>query len=365
MPTDCTASLFEHCARGLDLSISLTGTLGLPLMGSGDWNDGMDQVGAAGKGESVWLGWLLLRTLALFIPLAKEHDQGRAEQWQAHSLQLRKALELHAWDGRWYKRATYDDGSWLGSEQSEECQIDSIAQSWAVLAEAEDPKRTASAMTAVAKHLWRPAEQLLLLFTPPFEHSANNPGYIKGYPAGLRENGGQYSHAATWVVLAFAKLGQADKAQQLWSMLNPINHALTPAGVHRYKVEPYVMAADIYSVAPYIGRGGWSWYTGAAAWMYQAGLDGILGISRQNGELQLAPNLPSKWSGFSATVQVAGTLYTIHIRQSQTEQTASAGLWLDKQLIAADSPRFLNRRCIRLPLDQQTHNLDWQLEKQD
>lgn len=365
MPTDCTASLFEHCARGLDLSISLTGTLGLPLMGSGDWNDGMDQVGAAGKGESVWLGWLLLRTLALFIPLAKEHDQRRAEQWQAHSLQLRKALELHAWDGNWYRRATYDDGSWLGSAQSEECQIDSIAQSWAVLAEQADPKRTASAMAAVTKHLWLPAEQLLLLFTPPFEHSANNPGYIKGYPPGLRENGGQYSHAAMWVVLAFAKLGQADKAQQLWSMLNPIHHALTPAGMHRYKVEPYVMAADIYSVAPYIGRGGWSWYTGAAAWMYQAGLDGILGISRQGNELQLAPKLPSQWPGFSATVQVAGTLYTIRIRQSQTDPTASAGVRLDEQLIAADSPRFIHRRCIRLPLDQQTHSVDWQLEKQE
>ncbi|GHG59946.1 glycosyl transferase [Alishewanella longhuensis] len=364
MPTDCTASLFEHCARGLDLAISLSGTLGLPLIGSGDWNDGMDQVGAAGKGESVWLGWLLLQTLTQFIPLAADYDHARASQWQAHSLQLRKALEQHGWDGNWYKRATYDDGSWLGSAQSEECQIDSIAQSWAVLTGAANPQRTATAMAAVTEHLWRPAEQLLLLFTPPFEHSVNNPGYIKGYPPGLRENGGQYSHAAMWVVLALAKLGEADQAQQLFSMLNPINHALTPAGMHRYKVEPYVMAADIYSVAPHIGRGGWSWYTGAAGWMYQAGLGAILGISRQQGQLQLAPQLPKSWPGFSATVQLAGTHYHLRIRQSPPN-TASPGLLLDEQLIAADSPRFLSRRCIRLPLDQQTHSVDWQLDSQD
>ncbi|MDX3773583.1 glucoamylase family protein [Chromatiaceae bacterium AAb-1] len=359
MPTDYTASLFEHCARGLDQAIRLTGQLGLPLIGSGDWNDGMDQVGAAGKGESVWLGWLLLRTLTLFTPLVTDRDNARARRWLAHSAQLRTALEQHGWDGDWYKRATYDDGSWLGSTDSEECQLDSIAQSWAVLSEAADPQRAASAMASVDRLLLRRSEQLLLLFTPPFDQTTRNPGYIKGYPPGLRENGGQYSHAAMWAIIAFARLGQADKAHELFSMLNPLNHALTPAAVNRYKIEPYVVAADIYSVAPHNGRGGWSWYTGAAGWMYQAGLEAILGLSRHGTHIQLAPCLPAGWPGFSATVQLGDSQYVIRIRQSLPDQPCAARLLLDDGVIAADAPLFISSRCIRLALDQQQHTLDW------
>ncbi|HEX5792103.1 MAG TPA: glucoamylase family protein, partial [Rheinheimera sp.] len=311
MPADATASLYEHCARALDQAMQLSSARGLPLIGSGDWNDGMDQVGAGGKGESIWLGWLLLSTLRRFIPLAQARQDQRAKLWQQHSDTLLSAIEQYGWDGNWYKRATYDDGSWLGSQYSDECQIDSLSQSWAVLSGAADPQRAASAMAAVEKYLVQNRQQLLLLFTPPFDHSSHNPGYIKGYPPGLRENGGQYSHAAMWVVMAFARLGQADKAHQLFNLLNPLNHALTPAGVNRYQLEPYVVAADIYSVPPHSGRGGWSWYTGAAGWMYRAGVESLLGLSRHGSEIHIAPCLPAHWPGFSATVTIGSCQYRL------------------------------------------------------
>ena len=212
MIADETASLFEHCARGLDQCLELTGEHGLPLIGTGDWNDGMNRVGEGGKGESVWLGWFLVRTIELFAPLAESRDADRARRWRAHAASVRQALEREAWDGEWYRRATFDDGTWLGSKTNEECRIDSIAQSWAVLSGAADPARAATAMASLERHLIRRDDGLALLFTPPFDKTPLDPGYIKGYPPGLRENGGQYSHAAMWAVLAFAKLGEGDKA---------------------------------------------------------------------------------------------------------------------------------------------------------
>ena len=226
-------------------------------------------------------------------PFAEARDPARAARWQAHAERVRLAIERDGWDGAWYRRGRFDDGSLLGSSSSAECQIDSIAQSWAVLSGAAEPDRAATAMQSMTDHLIKP--DVALLFTPPFDHSMPDPGYIKGYPPGLRENGGQYSHAAMWAVLAQTRLGNGDAAGALFALLNPINHALTPAEAARYKVEPYVIAADVYSVAPHAGRGGWTWYTGSAAWMYRAGIEGLLGITRQGDTLCFAPCFPKGW----------------------------------------------------------------------
>ncbi|SBV90504.1 Protein NdvB [uncultured Alphaproteobacteria bacterium] len=310
---ETTASVFEHCALGLDRSLETLGVHGLPLIGTGDWNDGMSRVGARGKGESVWLGWMVLRTVDLFAPLAETRAAERAASWRAQAIALRAAIEREAWDGDWYRRATFDDGTWLGSKDSEECRIDSIAQSWAVLSGAADPARAATAMASLDRHLIRRDDQLALLFAPPFDKTHHDPGYIKGYPPGLRENGGQYSHAAMWSILAHARLSDGDKAAELFALLNPINHARTPGDVARYKVEPYVVAADVYSVAPHVGRGGWTWYTGSAGWMYRAGVEGLLGVRREGEVLLVAPCLPKSWPEFSLVVTVTETRYDIRV----------------------------------------------------
>jgi len=323
MVADESASLFEHCARALDQCLALTGEHGLPLIGTGDWNDGMNRVGEGGKGESVWLGWLLWRTLTLFVPLAEQRDAPRAARWRAHATGLRKALNVEAWDGDWYRRATFDDGTWLGSKDSEECRIDSIAQSWAVLSGAADPERAAQAMASLEKHLVRREDGIALLFTPPFDKTPNDPGYIKGYPPGLRENGGQYTHAAMWAISAFAQLGESAKAVDLLALVNPINHARTPDEVARYKVEPYVVAADVYSVAPHVGRGGWTWYSGSAALMYRAGLEAILGIVRQGGFLTVTPRIPDDWPGFECFLNTSGAQYSIKVARTISPQDNS------------------------------------------
>ncbi len=278
------ATIYEHCLRAIDRSLA-TGAHGLPLMGAGDWNDGMNRVGNGGKGESVWLGWFLHATLEAFAPCCEiRQEQERAAQYRAHMTKLKTALE-NAWDGDWYTRAYFDDGTPLGSAQNDECRIDSIAQSWGVISGAADKQRAAHAMAAVETHLIRRGDGLVLLFTPPFDHSAQDPGYIKGYVPGVRENGGQYTHAALWTLIAYAKLGDGDGASELFSLINPINHSSTRAGLHKYRVEPYVAAADIYAVPPHTGRGGWTWYTGSAAWMYRAGLESILGFQLQEDRL--------------------------------------------------------------------------------
>lgn len=315
MIADESATLYEHCALGLDRCIELSGVHGLPLIGTGDWNDGMNRVGEGGQGESVWLAWFLLKTIALFAPLADARDPVRAARWRDHAALLRARVEAEAWDGAWYRRATYDDGTWLGSAASEECRIDSIAQSWAVLSGAADPRRAATAMASLDRLLVREDDGLALLFTPPFDATTHDPGYIRGYPPGLRENGGQYSHAAMWAILAHAALGDGDRAHRLFALLNPIAHALTPEAVERYAVEPYVVAADVYSVAPHVGRGGWTWYTGAAGWMYRAGVEGILGIRRAGETLVVAPCLPAAWPGFSAIVTIGASRIDLRVEK--------------------------------------------------
>jgi cyclic beta-1,2-glucan synthetase len=314
MVADQRASLYEHCARALDDCLAV-GEHGLPLMGTGDWNDGMNRVGERGRGESVWLGWFLLTALAAFEPLAfARADQAlRLARWQAHRAALGAALEQGGWDGAWYRRAYYDDATPLGSSASSECRIDAIAQSWAVLSGAAPPDRAQRAMAAVTEQLIRRDDGLALLFTPPFDRTALDPGYIKGYPPGVRENGGQYTHAATWSVMAFAALGDGAQAASLFAMLNPINHSRSRADVHRYRVEPYVVAADVYSEAPHSGRGGWTWYTGSAGWMYRAGLESILGLRLQRGFLLLAPCIPAEWPHFDIAFKHRSTHYQIAV----------------------------------------------------
>jgi cyclic beta-1,2-glucan synthetase len=311
--SETTASLFEHCARGLDQAVELTGADGIPLIGTGDWNDGMNRVGEGGKGTSIWLGWLLIAAIDLMAPYADTRDPVRATRWRNHARRVRGAIEATGWDGAWYRRGMFDDGTILGSAASEECRIDSIAQSWAVLSEAADPARARKAMASLTEHLIRRDPGLALLFAPPFNTTPLDPGYIKGYPPGLRENGGQYSHAAMWAIMAFAKLGDGDAAGSLFAMLNPINHALTPTDAERYKVEPYVIAADVYSTAPHEGRGGWTWYTGSAGWMYRAGVEGLVGLSRAGSILHLNPCFPRDWPKLTATVTLDDARFSISI----------------------------------------------------
>jgi cyclic beta-1,2-glucan synthetase len=309
-------------------------------------------VGEGGKGESVWLGWLLLRSVALFAPLAEARDPDRARRWLAQAAVMREAIEREAWDGEWYRRATFDDGTWLGSKHSEECRIDSIAQSWAVLSEAGDPGRAATAMASLEKLLVRTDAGIAPLFTPPFDRTERDPGYVKAYPPGIRENGGQYSHAAMWAILAFAKLGQGDKAHALFSLLNPINHALTSVDADRYKVEPYVVAADVYSVAPHIGRGGWTWYTGSAAWMYRAGIEGILGIRREGDFVTVEPRIPAAWPSFEATIKLDSTRFDISVVSRSVEHV---GAKLDGVAIDCE------RGKVRVLLDGRAHHLSIEL----
>jgi cyclic beta-1,2-glucan synthetase len=312
--SDQTATVFEHCALALDASLEL-GIHGLPLMGTGDWNDGMNRVGERGDGESVWLGWFLHAALVAFVPIAeKRRERRRAARWSAHAAALQASLEHEAWDGEWYRRAFFDNGEPLGASAGDECRIDSIAQSWATLSGGAGRERAAQAMNAVERELIRRDEGLALLFAPPFDKTALDPGYIKGYPPGIRENGGQYTHAALWSVMAFAALGEGDKAADLFSLLNPINHARTRSDVHRYKVEPYVVAADIYSSAPHIGRGGWTWYTGSAGWMQRAGVESILGLRIHGDFLHLDPCIPKNWASFEMAARRESARYEITVQ---------------------------------------------------
>jgi cyclic beta-1,2-glucan synthetase len=299
-------------------------------MGTGDWNDGMNRVGEGGKGESVWLGWLLHAALTIWAPIARARGEvARADNWSAHAQAFKQALEEGGWDGEWYRRGYFDDGTPLGSASSVECRIDCIAQSWALISGAGDPARAERAMTAVANELIREELKISLLFTPPFDKTPLEPGYIKGYPPGIRENGGQYTHAATWNVFAFAKLGHGDRAGQLFAMLNPINHARTRAQVQRYKVEPYVVAADIYSVPPHAGRGGWTWYTGSAGWLYRAGIEAVLGLRLRGAVLTLSPCIPARWPHFEIALRFGRARYEF----------------------AVDNPEHLNRGVARVELD--------------
>ncbi|HEX2707765.1 MAG TPA: glycosyl hydrolase family 65 protein, partial [Solirubrobacterales bacterium] len=330
-----SADLFTHCAAALDKSLAI-GAHRLPLIGSGDWNDGMNRVGDKGRGESVWLGWFLYSVLGAFAPIAEARGEGvRAERWRAHMKALRRALERDGWDGDWYRRAFFDDGTPLGSALNAECRIDSIAQSWAVLSGAANPAHAARAMAAVEEHLVRRGDGLVLLFTPPFDGSTVDPGYVKGYVPGIRENGGQYTHAAVWSVIASAELGDGDRAGELYSILNPISHASTRAGVQRYKVEPYVMAADVYATPPHVGRGGWTWYTGSAGWMYRAGLESILGFRVHGAKLQIDPCIPRAWPGFRIEFRYHSATYEIAVENPAGVSRGVATIELDGEVSRA------------------------------
>ena len=353
LPTisDETGTLYEHCARGLDQSLAL-GAHGLPLFGTGDWNDGMNRVGAGGQGESVWLGWLVYATLMAFAPLAQARsDSTRAARWRAHAAALQSALEREAWDGDWYRRGWFDDGTPFGSASSAECRIDSIAQAWSVFSGAAERGRTVRAMAAVKRELIREQDGLALLFTPPFDHTALDPGYVKGYPPGVRENGGQYTHAALWSVMAFAALGQGDEAAQLFALLNPINHARSRAGVQRYKVEPYVVAADVYSNPRHVGRGGWTWYSGSAGWMQRAGIESILGARLQGKILNLDPCIPKAWPRFAMTIRYRSASYEIEVENPDGAGHGIASAQLDDATVATRPLR------IALADDGITHRL--------
>jgi len=292
---------------------SLTaGRHGLPLMGSGDWNDGMNRVGKDGRGESVWLGWFLHAVLQQFQPLCQARDPSLAARYGGERNRLGLMLG-QAWDGNWYRRAYYDDGSPLGSAQNDECRIDSIAQSWAVLSGAGTSIRAEQAMDAVRSYLVQRGAGLVLVLTPPFDQSPQDPGYIKGYPPGMRENGGQYTHAAIWTVMALARLGSGDEAVELFHMVNPINHTRNSAGTDRYKGEPYVTAGDVYSHNAHVGRAGWTWYTGSAGWMYRAGLESILGLKRHGATFELSPCIPTVWPEYSITWRFGKTRYEISV----------------------------------------------------
>jgi cyclic beta-1,2-glucan synthetase len=349
--SDETATLFEHCARALDQSLAV-GSHGLPLIGTGDWNDGMNRVGEHGKGESVWLGWLLHAALVAFAPFADERrETTRAATWRAHAAALHASLEGEAWDGAWYRRGWFDDGTPLGSAGGEACRIDSIAQSWAAISGAADPDRATRAMAAVERELIRSRDGLALLFAPPFDKTSLDPGYIKGYPPGIRENGGQYTHAAAWSVMAFAALGEGDKAAGLFSLLNPINHARTRAEVHRYKVEPYVVAADVYAAPGHVGRGGWTWYTGSAGWMQRAGIESILGARMQGEFLRLDPCIPKDWPGFEMTVRYRTAQYEIKVENPNGVSGGIVSATLDGAAVTGQP------LCLPLLDDSKVHHI--------
>jgi cyclic beta-1,2-glucan synthetase len=311
------ASLYEHCVRGLDLAIARTGQNGLPLILGGDWNDGMNRVGIKGRGESTWLGWFLLLTLEKMIPVASARgDEAHARSWREHCVRLKISIEANAWDGEWYRRGYFDDGSPLGSRDSDECQIDSIAQSWSVISGAGEADRSRQAMDSVQARLLDDDAKIIRLFTPPFAHSDKDPGYIKSYPPGVRENGGQYTHAAIWVVYALARMGRGDEAYRAFSLLNPINHALTRADADRYRVEPYVVAADVYGADDRTGRGGWTWYTGSAGWLYRTAVEAILGVRREGDRIRIEPTLPETWPGYDVALDIEGHRHTIKVSRS-------------------------------------------------
>jgi cyclic beta-1,2-glucan synthetase len=302
-------SLFEHCERALERGVS-RGPHDLPLMGAGDWNDGMNRVGARGVGESIWLCWFAIAAIRGFADLCDRRGETElADHWRRRMAELERAGEASGWDGEWYRRALDDDGQPWGSRDSEECRIDSIAQSWSVLSGAASDERAREALGAAEAELVREEDSLVALLWPPFDATLRDPGYIKSYPPGVRENGGQYTHAAAWLGWAFAEIGESDRAMRILRLINPIGHALTREAAERYRVEPYVLAADVASVPPHVGRGGWTWYTGAAAWTWRLGIEGILGIRRVEGGVRIDPCIPTSWRRAEARVRgPAGTL---------------------------------------------------------
>jgi cyclic beta-1,2-glucan synthetase len=349
-------SLYYHCCRALDRSLT-QGAHGLPLMGTGDWNDGMNRVGREGRGESVWLGFFLYAILGEFVPVCGQRgDHDRARRYAAFRRHLAEALNEHGWDGDWYRRAWYDDGAVLGSAASDECQIDALAQAWAVISKAAPWARAEAALDAVERHLIAESDGLIRLLAPPFENTPHDPGYIKGYVAGVRENGGQYTHAALWVVRALAELGRRDRAAKLLEMLTPIHHTHTPEAVAVYQLEPFVVAADVYGVAPHVGRGGWSWYTGAAGWMLRVALESILGLELVEGyTLRLRPCIPDEWPGFHLHYRLPDgeAVYDIEVRNPDGDAERVVAVTID----GVPGPVENSAACIPLLRDGKSHRV--------
>jgi cellobiose phosphorylase len=339
-----SATLYQHCVRAIERGLKF-GEHGLPLMGCGDWNDGMNLVGKDGRGESVWLAFFLFDVLTRFGKLAhSRNDQSFADRCVTQAEQLRKNIELHAWDGEWYRRAYFDNGEPLGSATNPECQIDSLPQSWSVISGAGEPERSRRAMNAVDQRLIRRHDELIQLFDPPFDKSSLNPGYIKGYIPGVRENGGQYTHGAIWTVMAFALMGDNHRAWKLFSLLNPIHHGGTPGQIATYKVEPYVVAADIYAVSPLMGRGGWTWYSGSAGWMYRLLIETLLGVNLEGDRLRLTPRLPESWSTYKIHYRYRQTVYHLTITRLADDGTATNQLLLDGQPLDAETIPLVDDR---------------------
>ena len=351
------ATVYEHCVAALERSRGV-GPHGLPLMGGGDWNDGMNRIGIGGSGESVWMAWFLIRTLKRFAPVCEAMGEPeRATDYREWCRQLADTVEREAWDGAWYRRAYFDDGTPLGTHSAEECRIDAIAQAWAWIAGSSNRDRAMRALEAVEEKLVRWEDGLIALLAPPFDHMAADPGYIKGYVPGVRENGGQYTHAALWVVMAYALMGDGDEALSLLDLVNPINHALTRGAADVYRVEPYVVAADVYAAAPHVGRGGWTWYTGSASWFYQTAVRSVLGISTvaDLGEaasvadaeaparfLRVDPCIPKRWNGFSAEVREGGSVYEIHVRNPRGVNSGVERVELDGVAVEGDRVRLID-----------------------
>ena len=329
-----TASIYEHCTAAIENGFRF-GAHGLPLMGAGDWNDGMNRVGDEGHGESVWNGWFLITVLKNFAALAEtQSDAVRAADYRDKAELLRLAIEQHAWDGGWYRRAYFDDGTPLGSAQNDECQIDSLPQSWALISGAGDPLRSKQAMAALEDRLVRERDGVILLFHPPFDKSPLNPGYVKGYVPGIRENGGQYTHAAAWCVWATALQGRGTRAVELFDLLNPVLHTDSPQKVAQYRGEPYAVAGDVYGAAPHMGRGGWSWYTGSASWLYRVALEAILGFRLRGASLSVEPTIPSHWPDFEINFRYKATSYSIYVTNPQNVERGMQSITLDGQEIA-------------------------------
>jgi cellobiose phosphorylase len=332
-----SATLYQHCVRAIVHGLNF-GVHGLPLIGCGDWNDGMNMVGKEGRGESVWLAFFLFDVLNQFATLARSrNDLAFAERCITQASQLQENIELHAWDGLWYLRAWFDNGNPLGSHVNPECQIDSIPQTWSILSDAGNPQRSRLAMQAVEQRLVQTKAGLVQVLDPPFDKSDLNPGYIKGYIPGVRENGGQYTHAAIWTAMAFAQLGENEKAWDLFALLNPIHHGATPAQIATYKVEPYVVAADVYAVAPHQGRGGWTWYTGSAGWMYRLLIETLLGINLEGELLRLTPRLPQSWTSYKIHYRYRQTVYHLNFTRNTAGSPGSIHITLDGNPLAGDT----------------------------
>ena len=347
--SDETATLYEHCARAVQRGLRFGGH-GLPLMGTGDWNDGMNKVGAQGKGESIWLGFFLHYVLMQFANVAQLHgDQAFVEHCRKEAAQLLQNIEEHGWDGEWYRRAYFDDGTPLGSVDNPECQIDSIAQSWSVLSGAANAKRSRMAMDALDKYLVHRDDAVIQLLTPPFDKSTPDPGYIKAYVPGVRENGAQYTHAAVWAVMAFAALGDNRRAWELLSIINPVNHAWSAESIAIYKVEPYVVASDVYALSPHVGRGGWTWYSGSAGWMYRLIVESILGLRLEADKLHVEPCIPAHWTSFKMNYRYRETGYHIVVCQTRAADSVT--------MLTVDG---IERHDLVIPLvdDRQTHEVD-------